>query len=131
MPKRKLDQTHFLNVDLDIRAKSGLRSLLKAIEPAVIVLNFQPKRLLSVELKSMQPRTIDEAVRLFFNLIDNLEPSARLIWNRCETRCMNIGIQAATTPHQAQFDISEEAIQMLGHMRAQIGISVYGASGRS
>jgi hypothetical protein len=131
MPKHRPDQTRFLNVDLDIRAKSGLRTLLTAMEPVVTVLNFQPRRLLSVELKARQPRTINEAVRLFFELVDSVEPSTRLVWDRCESWCLQIGIQAATTPHEAQFDVSEEAIEMLGRMRAHIGISIYGASGRT
>jgi hypothetical protein len=39
---------------------------------------------------------------------------------------MNIGIQAAAAPYQAEFNISQAAVGMLGQMRAEIRISVYG-----
>ena len=84
MPKNRSTQTHFLNVDLDIRARSGLRKLLTAMEPKVLVLSYQPRRMLSVET-AVEPRTIDEAIRLFSELVDSLEPSDRLIWDRCKS----------------------------------------------
>jgi hypothetical protein len=115
-------------VDLDLRAKSGLRTLQKALEPSVVVLSYQPRRFLSVELADIQPKDIDEAVRSFSQLIARFEPSARAIWDRCESRTLNVGIQAAATPHPAEFKLSQDAVVMLSHMRAEICITVYGCA---
>jgi hypothetical protein len=126
MRKKRPAQTHFLNVDLDIRARVGLPSLIKAMASSVVVLSYQPRRFLCVELAAIQPKDIDGAVRSYFDLVELFGPSDRLIWDRCESRIMNIGIQAATAPYQAEFKISQDAVGMLGQMRAEIKITVYG-----
>jgi hypothetical protein len=130
MPKLKSDRTRFLNVDLDIRARAGLRILMKAFQSSVIVLNYQPRRLLAVELAGVQPRDIDQAIELYADLIDKLDPSARLIWDRCDARCMNVGIQAESKPYQTEFAISRNAVETLDRIRAEIKITVYGAAKR-
>lgn len=126
MRKKSPAQTHFLNVDLDIRARVGLPSLIKAMASSVVVLNHQPRRFLCVELAASQPKDIDEAVRSYFDLVELFGPSDRMIWDRCKSRTMNIGIQAAAAPYQAEFKISQDAVGMLGQMRAEIKITVYG-----
>lgn len=49
--------TIFLNIDLDIQAKSGLQELLQAFGTAVVVLNNENEHHASVEL-SEQPQSM-------------------------------------------------------------------------
>ena len=128
MSRTALNETRLLNLDLDIRARSGLRKLMTAMGPAVSVLNYQSRRLLSVEIGNVQPKTIDEGIRLFFELVESLEPAARRTWDRCDSRSVNIGLQTEAHPQQAHFQISKEAIVMLAHMRAEVAITIYASS---
>ena len=72
MEENKQTKTCFLNVDLDIKAGSGLSQLLRAMGSSVTVLNHQPRKFLSVELRQVQPRSIDEAIKVFFDIINNI-----------------------------------------------------------
>lgn len=119
--------TIFLNVDLDIQAKSGLRVLLQAFGEAVIVLNDECEDFADVELAE-QPQSIDDAILKFYNIIHILPQNARAIWNNCETRSMNIGIQAGTTPYSEHFRISDKTISRLAEINAEIVMTVYAPS---
>lgn len=116
--------TIFLNIDLDIQAKSGLQELLQAFGTAVVVLNNENEHHASVEL-SEQPQSINGAVLEFYNVIQALPSSARAIWDNCEMRSMNIGIQAGITPKAECLRMSDKTVSLLAEMNAEIAITVY------
>jgi hypothetical protein len=117
--------THFLNVDLDLHAKSGLKDLLAALDPSVFVLNPEsPDDHASVEL-STQPQSVDEAIQLYYDLVQALPPPARALWDNCEKRTMDIGIQSGDHPHQTRYLLSGETIARLSSMKADVAFTVY------
>jgi hypothetical protein len=125
--------TTFSNVDLRIRVKSGMKELLEAFGSSVVVLNNVPEDEFASLEYHIYPKTIDEAIGRYAELIKTLPPSARNIWESAESRCMSIGILAGELPHQKIFDLSEKTISVLATMRTEVAICVYGTgqSGRS
>ncbi len=115
--------TAFLNVDLDIRAASGLNEILTSIASSVVVLH-QTEQDASIELAG-NTASLEETVVSLVKLIESLAPNARKIWNLCEFRKFNIGVQAGKEPHAACFALSRTAISLLSAVQAEVVFTVY------
>jgi hypothetical protein len=125
-PTREAD-TQFLNVDLDIRAERGLDTLIECMGDAVIAM-YQSADSAAVELSDQYP-TLEETIAGFTALIESLPEQGRHIWDKCQSRSMNIGIRAGDEPHSIEFALSKESINRLAAMDCEIAITVYGARG--
>lgn len=116
-------ETRFLNVDLDVRVQYGLEELLKSLKPFVIVLNNTLNDA-AVEL-NQDYASVEDTVEKFVDLVLALPPSARVIWDRCDFRGFDIGIQAGTEPHATHFTLSSRAVSLLASVQAEIAVTVY------
>jgi hypothetical protein len=115
--------TGFLNVDLDLQAQDGLDDLVDALGASVIVLQSSAHRL---SLEMAEPfSSVEETLRGWTSLVERLSPEARRIWERCEFRCFNIGIQAGKGPQQECFMISKRAVSLFAGLQADIAMTVY------
>jgi hypothetical protein len=123
MPPKEESVTQFLNVDLDIRARAGLEELLRSMAPSVIVM-YQAEQSASVELNESY-LSLDETIVKFAELIKSLPSQARNIWDQCEERAINIGIQAGNEPHAATFAISSKTVLMLAEAKFEVIITTY------
>jgi hypothetical protein len=119
-----MSATKFLNVDLDLHSESGLEELVDALGSAVVDLNRDEENRASVELAE-QPQSIDGAVLAFYNLITDLPPKVRTIWDHCEVRSMNIGIQVGSSPYSEGFKLSSNTISLLSSINAEIVVTTY------
>jgi hypothetical protein len=121
--------TRFLNVDLDVRAHSGLGELLGPLASSVLVLN-QSAQEASVELNE-QHDSLEETIVKLIELIQSLPPQAEAIWNKCELRRFNIGIEAELEPYATCFTLSNQTISLLAGIKAEIMFTVYAPSSRA
>jgi hypothetical protein len=122
--RRRETVTKFLNVDLDIRAKTGdLGDFLRLIEPLVVVLH-RTEQEASMELLREFPTLEETAVNLV-RLVETLPSQAGDIWNRLEFRKLNVGIQACCEPRSASFAISAETVELLAGAEFEILFTVY------
>jgi hypothetical protein len=128
--------THFLNVDLDVRAKSGLKKLIDAFAPRVFELGLESDDHKSFEINHTREEyfdangtpkrpSIDETILAFYNAVLALPPSAMTIWENAESRSFDIGIQGGNHPRQPRFLVSKENIARLSEMEAELVITVY------
>ena len=58
-------------------------------------------------------------------LIHALPPVGRNIWNQCDCRSFNIGIEGGNEPHAAVFAISSEVVALLAEIQAEISLTIY------
>jgi hypothetical protein len=117
--------TQFLAVDLDLHARGGLDELVEAFGASVIVLQRTAHQL-SLEMSfSSAGETLDETLLGWASLIESLPPQARKLWDQCELRSFNIGIQAGKSPHQTGFRISERVVSLVSEIGSEIAITVY------
>lgn len=125
MARRPSKLTEFLNVDLDLRVAAGLDRLLAAMKPEVFVLDPRhPDGIVSVEI-APKTNTLEETVLGLVGVVRTLPPAARAIWDCCDRRSFNIGIQAADAPHSAEFQLSPAAVAAVAGIGAEIVITVY------
>lgn len=120
-----MHEAQFLNVDLDLSSAYGLKDLVDAMKPFVVVLNNEREEFISVELSSVQPTTIDDAIARYARLVKQFAPEHKKLWDQCNTRRMNIGIKSGNASHQSSFCISEESLALLGTLRAEIALTIY------
>jgi hypothetical protein len=123
----KLNETHFLNVDLDIYSKSDLQPLVDAFGKAVSVLfagRIRRTYKAVLEVTKYQ-RDADATIRLFCELIRALPRPAKRLWNDAKTRDFSIGIEAADQPNSRDFPLSADAVKQAAEVGARIVITVY------
>jgi hypothetical protein len=123
MSGAKRSTTKFLNVDLDLRVDRGLDELLKLLEPFAFVLNKNGPEA-SAELRH-SPYSLDGTLKKFVEHIEGLPPEAMRLWNQCEYRRFNVGIQAGTEPHESHFTISNKIIGRLANVGSELIVTVY------
>lgn len=124
---RKGKTTQFLNIDLDIVARSGLAGLVRTLEPRMFALR-KTRTQATLEL-SEQPGTLAEAIGRIVEAVKQLSPAPRRTWNNCRTRNLNIGIASACNPHEAAFVLPASVLKRAVSVNADVVITVYGSSG--
>ncbi len=101
----RMPPTHFLNVDLDLRGPSEaeVRELVRFLEPSALMMNLSGT-FASLELRETVENAA-EAIAGFVRVVRSLPPQTRALWDRCESRVMNVGIQSRPLPHAAVFEL--------------------------
>jgi hypothetical protein len=127
---RKLDETHFLNVDLDIYSNSDLQPLVDAFGKKVSVLHCGRihrtyKAVLEVTKYTTNP---DATIRALCDLIAALPAPAKRLWKEAKSRDFSIGIQAGEQPNSTDFALSADTVMQAAKVGARILITVYGAA---
>ena len=132
MPDPEPALTRFLNVDLDIEVKQGLSVLLAGLKGPIelkgpMYVLYETETFASLELNSDFENILDldETIVGIVHVVQQLSKEARSVWDQCDHRTFNIGIQAGRTPHQTVFSISPETAALLVGVRGEIGITVY------
>jgi hypothetical protein len=115
--------TKFLNVDIQVHANFALDYLIDELEIDMFVLNKEHQ---FVTLELIQcPTSIEGAVLAFYEVYKNLSAKALEIWNRCEKRVFDVGIQGGFTPYEKQFNLSSEIISVVSKMKGEVTVTIY------
>ena len=123
MPSDETSTTAFLNVDLDLHAQHGIGELLGYFGTSATVLN-QTELFASIE-STKNHDSLEEAIRNLIELIHTLPPEGRNVWNQCDYRRFNIGIEGGNEPHAAEFTISSEVVSLLAGIQAEMILTIY------
>jgi hypothetical protein len=116
-------RTQFLNIDVDLAARGGFADLVRALTPALIVVH-EARGEVSLELSS-QPTTVDAAILQIARVYHKLPPESRAIWRKCDSRVLNVGIQAGREPHESRFTISRKSLSLLTALQSDLTVTIY------
>ena len=119
--------TRFLNVDLELVTTVDLGPLLEYFNPTMFMLRDsmdEGRRTIWMELNA-DPKDTDDAIMRYAMVVESLPSGIRRIWDECEDRCLNVGIQSGLAPHASAFRISTAALTKLAAIAARIEITVY------
>jgi hypothetical protein len=72
-----------------------------------------------------QPRTVDEGLLRWAQVVERLPEDAQQRWFACESRTMNVGIQASGRPHEVLFPVSLDAMAALLRIKAERVFTIY------
>jgi len=127
----RLDETAFLNVDLDIWSRSPLEPLVSAFGKRVFVLHVgKEARRYGAHLElaaSGYADNPDQLLRRFVRLVKKLPRSSKASWDRAELRQFNVGIQAATEPVSWGLQLEPQTLDAIASVAAGLVVTVYGA----
>ena len=121
------EATHFLNVDLELVTRGEIAPLLAFWSNSAVVLRNSDddgRRTVWLELDS-QPREAEHAILGFLDLVGKLPDEVRDLWNGCDDRCFNVGIQAGVGPHSSTYTISPRTLGRIAAVMARVAVTVY------
>jgi len=124
---KDVNETHFLNVDLDIYSRSDLQPLVNAFGKKVSVLHVgRYKRTYKAVLELNRiARGADSMIRAFCALIRALPKAERQRWNAATVRDFNIGVQIRKKPNCYRIDLSTPAVKAASEVGARIVFTTY------
>ncbi len=125
--------TRFLNVDLELVSTHDIRPLLAHWSDETLTLRDSVEAgrcTVWLEL-ARDPPDADNGVRDFASLVEALPRDLRQLWDSCDDRCLNVGVQSADDPDAAAFRISASAIRALAAISARLEFTVYASGTRS
>lgn len=118
--------TSFLNVDLDLRAEHGLDDLLRYFGDDVLVLHRSGQ---DAWLELGNDHTaLEPCARDWIALVQSLSDDGRRLWDQCDYRKLNVGIQAGVEPHAEYFTMSRDVVALLASVQFELVFTIYAAS---
>lgn len=121
------EPTHFLNVDLELTTRGEIAPLLAQWSKKIVVLRDSTDdglRTIWLEVVPEQ-RGVEQVLLCFLDMVAKLPDDVRDLWNACDDRCFNVGIQAGSTPHDSTYSISPETLAQIASLMARVAFTVY------
>ena len=121
------EQTHFLNVDLELTTRGEIAPLLALWKKEIVVLrNSIDDGVRTVWLEVVpEQRGVEQVLLCFLDMIEKFPDDVRELWNACEDRCFNVGIQAGSTPHDSTYSVSPHTLGRVAAAMARVAVTVY------
>ena len=123
------EATHFLNVDLELVTRGEIDALL-AHWGALFILRDSAedgKRTIWIELEQ-DHRDVEPTLDAFLSLVESVPVRLRTLWDDCDDRCFNVGVQSGFSPHSAAFFVASSTLRRIADVNAHVEFTVYGAS---
>ena len=121
-----MEETEFLNIDLDIESESNLTSIVSEFGRKVSILrNQEIDGLYFVSFETVFSEE-NKIINEYISLINGLKPKTRELWNNCIKREFNFGYRCgAKNPSSFQSNISEKSIHSLSKVGGSVAITIY------
>ncbi len=120
-------KAHFLNVDLEIRSKSPLKSLAKAFGKQVAILycgtEGRGRYLLAIESGSHSKSAV-VAANALCKIVENLPPSARKVWDSAQAR-FDFGYELRPGERMLNFSLPPNLIARIAKLGAHLAVTCY------
>jgi hypothetical protein len=125
-----MNETQFLNVDLDVFARSSLEPLALAFGSKVLPLYVGPRGhrySAHFELRGSQGHSADARIVGFVRLVKSLPRAARVVWNHAYRRDFSVGIQAGLEPYSYDLSLRPETLKLVSSVNARVVVTIYAA----
>jgi hypothetical protein len=122
------EETHFLNVDVDVWSRSRLEPLVDALGKRVLVhhVGREGKRHgAHFSLTYSGDKDADQLTRELAILVTKLPREARRLWDQAHSRDFNVGIQAGIKPHSSEIGITPETLELVAKVRGRVVVTTY------
>ena len=117
----------YLNVDLEIRSRSDLMPLVKALSASALLLHAG--RIRSTFLASFETPGLnlppDRAIKWLADAVSALPPSARKFWKGARDRVFDIGVAASSGQHFFALALRPETLKTIAKLNARLAFTVY------
>jgi len=120
-----MDETTFLNIDLDIESIIDIAPIVKSFGENVTVLrNDQIDGVYygSFETLLAEP---NEIIAEYSRIIANLDSKARQIWDQCRVKRFDIGFQGAENQYSYNSTLSNDSLSKISALGGELVITIY------
>jgi hypothetical protein len=125
------EETHFMNVDLEVLSHESLAPLVQALGNRVFVLHegrWGRRYGAFLELSgSGYQRNADLLIRRLIALLKKLPASARRLWRGARVKQFNLGIEAAHRPRSFELRLQDSTLESVARLGASVVVTVYAA----
>jgi len=126
-------EVRYLNTDLEIESNHDLSKIVEEFGEDVMVLH-------QGEIRGYQHASFEIAgsmnganavINYSCSLVEGLPKEARMIWDECCSRILDIGYESGTSPCSFRSEIRASTIQRVAEIGASIVITIYPLSSES
>ena len=124
------EETHFLNVDVDVWSKSTLEPLVAALGRRIGIhyVGDEGKQYgAHFSLAHSWGKDADTLTRQLATLVTTLPGPARRLWDNARVKDFNVGIQSGITPHSHEVAIKESTVALVARVGGRLVITTYAA----
>jgi hypothetical protein len=123
------EETHVLNVDLDILSDAPLKPLVSALGERVDVLHVgRWGRRYGARLEvggSGHRADANRLIRRLVALVKTLPDNTRILWNRARRREFNVGIEAAVRSPRFEWQIDPKVLEAVQSVDGRLVVTIY------
>ena len=123
-----MNETHFLNIDLDIESHQDISLLVRELSCCLTLMTHHVCEGINRASFESCESGVEEIVNEFINAVGKLSNEARSSWNSCIKREFNFGYQAEDTPRSFTSLVPTQALNEMVSVNAQVGITIYAPS---
>ncbi len=120
-----MNETHFLNVDLDIESNENLDELVKELGKNLSIMTHHSNDGINFASFETSGSGIEEIIDMFIVSIEGLNGNSKAIWNSCIKREFNFGFQCGIKPNGYTAEIDPELLTKIINVGGQVGITIY------
>jgi hypothetical protein len=123
-------EVKYLNTDLEIESNQDLSSMVEELGEDVFVLHngiIRGYHFASFEVPGGLSLGADEAIDYLCNIVENLKPKSREIWDKCVSRVFDIGFESGDSSNNYRVELRQSTIQSVAKINASIAITIYPA----
>ena len=120
-----MDNTSFLNIDLDIESEQDITPLVEFWGDELVVFRLEVENGVWFGSFETSENTVDDIIEKYCQLVSDLSPELKNIWDGARKRVFDIGFNAGYAPRMYQFSLAKEAISKLSNIGGSIAVSIY------
>jgi hypothetical protein len=117
----------YLNVDLEVRARSDLSMLVGGLSR--VLFNVHTGRVAGAHFASFEAPTCgadpDSAICAMVKVVESLPRRTRAAWDRAEDRVFDIGIEHARGAWPFALGLRQDTLNMIAAINARVAITLY------
>ena len=115
----------FLNIDLDIESDKDISLIVKEFgERLTVMRNDESEGIFRASFETGYAEE-NAIIKEYVDLINNLSPEAKALWNRCLIRRFDIGYESGEEPNNYYSELSEKSINLLAKVGGSVVITIY------
>ena len=120
----------YLNTDLEIKSKEDIAPILEAFGEKIYVLHQEINKDIHFVCCETNSNLIDanSAAAYFCTLVEDLPNNVREIWNKCDTRILDMGYQSGMLPNSYKSELEATTVKRMAELGISIVVTIYSLS---
>ncbi len=121
-----MDNVHCINVDLEIKSKTDLSSIVDGFgDDAIVMYNGKWGKYFLAAFENPNNSGVNENIKYFCKLVGCLDGTAKKIWDESFSKVFDIGFQSGSNPPSYSIHLEPSVLDGVIKVGAGITITVY------